>query len=138
MSITFWIPEAPTEKVQPYPDEPDYFETVPLAPFFEVNMTAGNANAILALVMPEAVNPEEDPYGTWGREELSKVRQAAMIALATRRKEIAYLDPFISQEPGRCKVFSGGRDEEYVTRRLQELMRLAEVAMAHDYTVSFG
>lgn len=139
MSITFWMPQAPVERVTPYPDmEPDYREVRCVEPFVEVNMTASNANAILALIDPGSVNFEEDPYGEWDMSALARIRAAGIKALATSIKQAAYLDPFISQQPGRCKVFSGGRSEEYVNSRLHSFLRLAEVAMEHGFNVVFG
>lgn len=139
MSISFWMPQAPVEQVTPYPeDEPDYREVRPAAPFVEFNMTAGNANAILALIDPDSVNVEEDPHGEWDMAALARIRAAAILALNTRRKERAYVDPFIDVSSGRCRLFSGGRDQDYVENRLRDFMRLAEVAMEHGFKVVFG
>lgn len=101
-------------------------------------MTASNANAILYLIDPGSVNFEEDPYGEWDMAALAKVRAAAIKALNTRKKEDAYVDPFIYQSPGRAKLYISGRSQEYVEGRLMALMRLCEVAMEHGFNVVFG
>ena len=138
MSITFWIPRAPVERVRPYDDEPDYYEVRCVEPFVEVNMTAGNANAILQLISPQDMNALEDPYGEWDQEKLAQVRAACIRALNTKAKEIAYVEPIIDQSPGRCKLFVGGRDSEYVERRLRDFLDLTKAAMDHGFNVVFG
>ena len=73
MSVTFWMPDAPTQRVAPYPDEPDFFVNEPVAPFTEINMATGNACAILALVSPQDLDPEGyDPCGTWDQAALAR------------------------------------------------------------------
>ncbi len=139
MSVTFWIPQAPVERINPYPDmDPDYREVQCVEPFVEFNMTAGNANAILELIDPASVRYDTDPYGEWDMAALARIRAAAIKALNTSAKEAAYLDPFIDQSPGRCKLFMGGRDESYVESRLKSFLKLAEVAMEHGFNVVFG
>lgn len=52
MSITFWAPDAPTQQVRPYPDEPNYEETVSTLP--ELNISNANARVFLRLLgLPE-------------------------------------------------------------------------------------
>ena len=138
MSITFWLPQAPVERVKPYDYEPDYYEVRVVEPFVEVNMTAGNTNAILALIDPESVNYNEDPYGEWDQAALARVRSAAIRALNTEIKQRAYVDPFIRITPGRMKIVTQGRDADYVTRRLENFLALTKVAMEHGFTVCFG
>ena len=48
MSITFWAPEAPTQLVRPYEDEPDYEEAVSTLP--ELNLSNRNASVFLSLL----------------------------------------------------------------------------------------
>lgn len=139
MSVLFWMPQAPVERVTPYPDlDPDYREVRCAEPFVEFSMTAGNANAILALIDPASVRYDTDPYGEWDMAALARIRAAAIKALNTSTKEEAYVDPFIDQSPGRCKVFMGGRDESYVCERLMSFLKLAEVAMEHGFNVVFS
>lgn len=139
MTISFWMPQAPVERVTPYPDlDPDYREVRCVEPFVEINMTAGNANAILSLIDPASVNFEDDPFGEWDVQKLAEIRAAAIKALNTRKKEAAYVDPFIDQSPGRAKLYMGGRSQEYVEGCLMAFMRLCEVAMEHGFNVVFG
>lgn len=139
MSITFWVDGAPTKRVQPYPDEPDYWITVAADPFTEINMTAGNTNAILALISPEDVNYEEDPHGLWGQAKLAKVRSAILRAINVEKvRRPALADDYTSGGPGQCRIISFGRDDDYVQRRLNDFLSLVTVAMEHNMEVSFG
>lgn len=137
MSVTFWMPQAPTEKVTPYPDEPDYQETRPVAPFTEMNVSNSNAYALMELIDPSLIS-EDGVFGTWEVKDMPEIRQRIIWVLATKAKEAAYVDPFIQQEPGRCKVFHNGRDEEYVSSRLTSLCLMLATAMEHGFSVSIG
>jgi hypothetical protein len=140
MSITFWMPQAPVQRVQPYPDEPDYWEVIPADPFVEINMGAGNANAILALIAPDCVDREYDPCGTWDQAKLAQVRSATIRALNTEIQTRA-LSPTVDiggPGTGQCRVISFGRDRDYVTQRLENFLALTKVAMEHGFSVSFG
>ena len=138
MTVTFWMPQAPEERVAPYPSEPDYFEVRAVEPFLEINMTAGNANAILALIAPEYVNYEEDPHGEWEVGELADIRRRCIVALNTPSAQSAQSG--VREEVGSagCRVTHYGRSQEYVEERLTEFLRLAKVAMEHGFPVSFG
>lgn len=139
MSITFWIPQAPVERVEPYPvDEPGYFETCVVHPFVEINMTAGNANAILQLISPEDVDTEYDPCGTWDHAKLAKVRSAALRALNSKIRQGAIMEGADEFGRGGCRMITIGRDIEYVERRLEDFLALTKVAMEHGFSVSFG
>jgi hypothetical protein len=139
MSVTFWIPKAPTQRVQPYADEPDFFVNEPVAPFFEINLANGNAAAMLSLIDPASVGVD-GCYGSWGAEDLPRVRTATIKALNTEIKNRAQADPWESggQGTGQCRIISGGRDAEYVTRTLERFLALTKVAMDHGMTVQFG
>lgn len=139
MSITFWMPQAPVERVKPYPDEePDYYEVRVVEPFLEVNMTGGNANAILSLIAPDFVNYEEDPHGTWDQDALTKVRSATIRALNTNLRQRAVAPTEVFSRPNGATVVFHGRDEDYVISRLNTFLRLTKVAMDHGFSVSFG
>lgn len=141
MSITFWMPQAPVMRREFDPvNWPGDYEVVPAEPFVEINMTAGNANAILALICPDAVNYEEDPYGEWGMAKLAQVRSAAIRALNTEIKNRAQSDPWEEGGPGtgQCRVITFGRDKDYVVRRLEDFLALTKIAMEHEFSVSFG
>jgi hypothetical protein len=140
VSITFWMPQAPVERVKPYEDEPDYYEVRVVPPFVEINMTGGNCNAILQLISPQDLNTEEDPHGMWDMADLARVRSATIRALNTEIKNRAKLDPWVSggYDTGRFMIVECGRDAEYVTRRLENFLALTKVAMEHGFPVSFG
>lgn len=141
MSITFWMDQAPVERVEWDPvDWPGDYEIRPVAPFMEINMTTGNANAILALIDPASVDPYEDPHGTWDMEALARVRSATIRALNTEIKNRAQKDPWESGGPGtgQCRVIECGRSRDYVVQRLEEFLALTKVAMDHGFPVSFG
>lgn len=138
MSVDFWMPQAPVEKVFPYPEEdPEFWMAEPVAPFVAFNFSNGNAAAIARLVDPSLVS-EDGVFGTWDMADLPIIRRQIMRVLNTREKELEYVDPFISQAPGRCTMISGGRDEEYINRRLNDLLTLVKVAMDHGFPVSIG
>lgn len=141
MSVTFWIPQAPVERVTPYPDmDPNYHECRVVEPFVEVNMTAGNANAILTLIDSDSVNDEEDPYGEWDQAKLVEVRRRCIAALNTEIRHRAETDPWESGGPGtgQCRVIHCGRTPDYVVRRLENFLALTKVAMDHGFNVVFG
>jgi len=140
MSVTFWMPRAPTQRVAPYSDEPDFFVNEPVKPFMELNLTAGNANAILQLISPDDVGDEYDPCGTWDQAALARVRTATIRALNTQIDSRALLAPTDTGGPGTgmCRVITGGRSEQYVTKRLEGFLALTKVAMDHGFDVSFG
>lgn len=137
MSVTFWMDQAPVERIAPYADEPDYYEVRPVEPFTEMNVSNVNAAALMRLVDPSLIS-EDGVFGTWEVKDMPEIRQRIIWVLATKAKEAAYVDPFIRQEPGRCKVFHGGRDEEYVSSRLTSLCLMLATAMEHGFSVSIG
>lgn len=128
MSVTFFIPDAPTEVVYPYPDEPEYRETRPVAPFIELNMANSNAADVL-----EKIAPWADPYcGTWGEGELRRVQRATMLVL---NRDPASLVKAPVQDGN---FYECGRDMDYVTRRLTQMLTLVTVALQHGLSVSYG
>lgn len=140
MSVTFWIPKAPTQRVQPYPiEEPDWWVNEPVEPFFEINLANANAAAILALIDPGSVGVD-GCYGSWQVADLARVRSATIKALNTEIQNRAQEDPWESGGPGtgQCRIVSGGRSAEYVTRTLERFLALTKVAMDHGFTIQFG
>ena len=106
MSVTFWCPQAPTEKVKPYDDEPGYVEGRSLLP--EINLSNSNAAAMSRLL--ELGNPAE----TWGGECL-----VADLPRALERVNAFLTDPVLRQfgvQPG--------RDDDYLQRTCSSLQRL--------------
>lgn len=138
MSITFWMPQAPVERVKPYEGEPDYYEVRCVEPFVEVNMTAGNANAILGLIDPDSVDREYDPCGTWDQAKLAQVRRRTIAALNSKIRQGAVCAGSDEFGRGGCRVITMGRTEDYVVKRLENFLALTKVAMDHGFSVSFG
>lgn len=134
MSVTFWVPQAPTVKVAPFEDEPDFFVDEPVAPFSELNLSNSNAAAILAVVAPHLDFSDGDLCGRWEGDELDRVISATTKAL-NKRSMVSSLVVPDSQE-GRIVTF--GRTQEYVERRLSDLLDLLVAARRHNYYVSFG
>ena len=130
MSVTFFMPDAPTEKYEPYPDEPGYMEERPVAPFTELNMANSNAVAILAVIDPGA----DYTGGRWEGEKLERVFKRTMKAL-NRGATVSSLTLPARQEGN---FYEGGRDVEYVTRRLTEMAELLRVAIQHRMAVNYG
>lgn len=128
MSVTFFCPDAPTETFVPYEDEPEYTETRPVAPFTEVNMANSNAIAMLRVIMPAAV----DWCGTWEGGVLDTAIKNTLLALNRDPESLTTPDV----HDGNFHMF--GRDQDYVTRRLTELLNLFVVAKQHGFRVCFG
>lgn len=145
MSITFWCPEAPTEKVRPYEDEPDYEEERSLLP--EVNMNNANAKSFLTLL---GVPP--DDCGRWETKDLPEIRRKLVelvnrpIARALGLKETeVYPGALRVAHEGNVVILSRGpyvvdfgRDDDYVVRRAQQLLALVSAAQDQGYSVSWG
>ncbi len=131
MSVTFFMPDAPTEQWEPYPEEePGYLETRPVAPFTEVNMANSNAVAILAVIDPGA----DYTGGRWEGEKLEAVFKRTMKAL-NRGDTVASLTLPAAQEG---RFYECGRDVDYVTRRLTDMAELVRVAIQHKFPVNYG
>lgn len=129
MSVTFWMPQAPQVRIEPYPeDEPGYFEEVPVAPFTEVNMTNANAAALLALLGQYT----EDLCGEWAGAKLDSVHRKVMILLNTTPER------FMEDHYVQGNFISSGRDMDYVTRRLTDMLHLLTVAKRYGFRVSYG
>lgn len=138
MSVTFYCPKAPTTRVQPYVSEPDYWENRPEAPFIEINMSEGNAWAMLQLIDPDSVH-EDGCYGEWApRVDLPRIRRAIILALNTAGKDALVKPVEITGGNGQCLVVECGRSPGYVVQRLQQFLALTTAAMDHGYAISFG
>lgn len=142
MSVTFWMQQAPLERVQPYEDEPDYFTQQPVAPFTEVNLANSNAIALVEQIDPKSVHRYEDGvdvYGEWDMLKLIMV-EGRLRALQTmyQKREQLILDPFVSQQPGQCTMHHGGRDHDYIERLVERMLELVRVAREHEFPVTFG
>lgn len=130
MSVTFFMPDAPTVKIQPYEDEPNYWEEVPASPFVEINMANSNAAAILAVIDPGA----DYTGGRWELEKLHAVFKRTMKAL-NRDDTVSSL---ILADTQVGNLFECGRDMDYVTRRLTDMANLLRIAIQHKMPVNYG
>lgn len=129
MTITFFIPGAPTETFVPYEDEPDYTEERPVKPYTEVNMANSNAVAILRVIAPFA----DDPFGgKWEGAVLDTVIKNTMKALNLNPEGL--VTPTLRE--GNMITF--GRDMDYVTRRLSDMLELLTVARTYGHPVCYG
>lgn len=131
MSVTFWIPQAPTELVRPFADEPEYTCEEAIPPFTEINMANGNARAILEMIYPEDGG---DLCGQWEGPILDKIIRRLLDAVNRRASvEALTIDTMIF---GRNRVLCG-HDEDYVRGRLTQLMVLARAAKDHGFYVVY-
>lgn len=131
MSVTFFMLDAPTEKWEPYPeDEPGYMEERPVAPFVEINMCNRNAYDLMAIMDPAG----DRSGGCWEGEKLESVFERTMKAL-NRGATVSSLTLPATQEGN---FYTGGRDVDYVTRRLTEMAELLRVAIQHKMAVNYG
>lgn len=148
MSVTFWCPEAPTEKKtvtcwvcdgEFSDDQPCDFckntgtdeETVPVAPFTELNLANGNAQAILDIIDPNGQHP--DLTGKWSGDKLSEVLSNVTRTLNTNRRELLVIN-----DSHYGNMSSRGRDLNYVIRRLTTFQHLLKAAQEHGYRVVFS
>ncbi len=131
MSVTFFIPQAPTTKVQPYEDEPDFWDEEYISPYFDINMSNCNAGAFLREIDPMAADVLA---GQWDRHKLQAIRRK-LLRLINSHKEIQSLcDP--AYQDG--NFYYGGRDEYYILTRARAMLALVKLAMDNGYTISFG
>jgi hypothetical protein len=136
MSVTFWADGAPTHRVTPYPDEPDFQCEEPVAPFFEINLANSNARDILELLYPKAT---EELFGKWGKQELTEVLDAIARTRASTAATAALTEPtFVSLGDKGAMFVECGRSLRYVQDRLDQLHRLCTLAQQHGYPVCFG
>ena len=95
-----------------------------------VNMANGNA-----CVMLELLGLPVDCYGDVAVESVPNVIRAIIKAqnVSTRRQD-ATADPYESGGPGtgQCRVIYGGRDEDYISRRLNDLMQFVQYCQEND------
>ncbi len=129
MSVTFWMPQAPQVRIEPYPDdEPGYFEIVPASPFTELNMANSNAADLLELLGKDT----EYLCGEWEAKDIDAVYVKTMILL-NKRPDVYMRDTVVEDN-----FISCGRDMSYVTRRLTDMLELLKVAREHGFCVCFG
>lgn len=132
VSVTFFIPQAPTEMTFPYQDEPEYSVRAPVAPFFELNLSNSNAADILSAIFP-TVDYSYDLSGTWAGGSLdTAIKNTTKLLNGPTKKSLVKEDE-VSQN-----FVSFGRTKEYVDRRLSELLQLMVLARSNGFTVAFG
>ena len=129
VSITFFIPGAPVELVAPYADDPEYTEVRPVKPYIDVNMANSNAHAIMKVIAPFTVDFE---YGEWKDDVLDTVIQNTLKALNTNHERLT--TPTVVDG----NFISFGRDVDYVTRRLRDMLELLTVARRYGHSVCYN
>lgn len=137
MSVTFWCPQAPMqiERDHPFEDDPDYTEEVPLAPFLEINMANDNAQAFLE----QLGYHDSDLCGTWKVDDLDIIFRKLMCLLNTKSKdELTSKTIDTPASSGKMRIIEFGRDEEYVNRRLSQLLQLVQAARSHGFNVNYS
>ena len=151
MSITFWCPDAPTNLVTPYPDEPDFVVHESTLP--ELNLANGNASALLDLVQLPV-----DCAGTVPVEELPALQLRIERVLQTPVSRAALIEPssvdgvpvhsdmqfaaLLSDSSPRGgkgpRVISAGRTDDYLVDRATRLLELVKAARTEGYAISWG
>lgn len=102
-----------------------------LPPFFDLNLADGNARDFLYRIRPERRYP--DLCGEWADRELEIVHHRLMVLLNSSKK-----DQLVTDTETCGNVTYVGRDDEYVTRRLSQLLELVTLAKTHGFSVLFG
>ena len=134
MSVTFSMPDAPTQRVQPYPeDEPDFWVNEPVPPFLEINVANGNAVALMEVLDPGA----DWVCGEWNTSSLIEVRRRILYAMNTKQKD-SLVTPTVEHIGFGPRMVVCGRDEDYVSRRLSQFLDLTKVALEHGFKVTWG
>lgn len=130
MSVTFWMPQAPKQRVQPFPeDDPDFWSNEPVPPFLDINMANDNARDFLdAFGMHKA-----DLCGTW-KPGTSRRLLIIVNDLLNSDKKALLVEPTIHDG----NVTYCGRDLDYVIQRLEQFRTLFTLAIEHDFDISYG
>lgn len=121
MSVTFWCPEAPTQKVTPYPEEdPDFVIDESVLP--EINLS--NSNAVRVADLLGLGDPQERWVGTCAAPELPSV--------------LARVDALLQPQAMLQACAQKGVPPEYLERTLTRMKALFEAAQSHGFAVSWG
>lgn len=123
MSVTFWCPDAPTQVVTPYEDEPDYEETRSVLP--ECPVSNSNATAMLALI--DSPHMSNDEWGEVKAEDVPAVLEKIRVTKLG-------VDLGAALE----KRLNLGVTKQRTARRLQSLFDVFSAAKDHNYSVSWG
>jgi hypothetical protein len=132
MSADIWIPQAPECRVQPYEDEPDYFEVRNAEPFFSINMSNMNFAAVMG-TMP-GLPKWDGQYARWEPEDLPAVRACVMRALNSQK----VVASATAEDVVESNYVFMGRSEHYVQDRLLEILQLVKLAHEHGFYVVAG
>jgi len=136
MSVTFSCNDVAYEEYKPYEDDEDdelaaYVTQKPVAPFFEINMSNGNAIEMLRTLLP---NEQVEYYGRWEYQELPYILAKATLLLHSDAGVLALVEP--SRMSG--NFTECGRDATYVKLRLEQFCKLFALAIQHGKSVSWG
>lgn len=146
MSVTFWAPDAPTTKVTPYDDAPDFVVEESVLP--ELNLSNSNASAFLKLLgLPNeecgTIEPEQFPALRQRLLELQNDEAARAPALRPMEEAKQRVTPE-RREDGvtvlrvGARVIDCGLQDHQVTRYAQVMGELLAQAQQHGYEVSWG
>ena len=114
MSVTFFIPDGPKD--------------------LEVNMSNGRARAILGLIGL----PTHELWGHIKGPELGVVFNTIMKALniGARRGAIVR-EPSVDAIPGYCTMIDCGMSDDYIQRRLRQLLELVVAAQRGGLQITY-
>jgi len=156
MSITFWCPDAPTEKYVPYPEQdPDFVMDRSTLP--EVNLANSNALAMINLM---GLSTGDDDYcGSVKVDQLPAVivrlqrvlddpveRAAALQPPAVNGVPVVQGAPSLAEllklklaQPVKGPVmYEGGRSDAYLCHYAKALLDVFQSALSHGHIVSWG
>jgi hypothetical protein len=144
MSITFWAPAAPTVRVKPYDDEPDYEEDQSTLP--EINLANSNALAFLRLLGVEA-----EYCGTFTvKDQEALLPRLLLLANSADARGPAVREPSMEQTVHRsiegnlvqltrgARMFDCGLGDEQVQSYALRMLDLFKQAHVGGYNVSWG
>lgn len=151
MSVTFWAPDAPCTKVQPYEAEPDYWEEQSELP--EINVSCLNANRMLRLM---GLYTEDLTGSVEPGPEMTALQQRLLVLVndedarapgtapayhepGQRAISVAEADGSLrTVRPGRPDVYAMGTPDHMLKLRLQQLQQLVAKAQQAGYRVCWG
>ena len=142
MSVTFWCPTAPTQRVPCRYCEAEGqrcdsycrgYDEVSDAP--EVNLSGGHAALQLALLGLEC---EDEPCGRILAGALPGLIQGAMRTLATGQTAAAATPGRLDRGPNGALLVDLGMSEERLVGAQQRLMRLFAYAAERGFDVHYG
>ena len=142
MSITFWCPDAPTQRVPCRYCEAEGkrcdsycrgFDEESDAP--EVNLSSGHAALQLALL---GIPCDEEPAGRIHANALSELLRTAIRVLASGRTAEAATPGSVERGPNGATIVDLGMSQERLADAQQRLMRLFAYAADRGLDVHYG